>query len=495
MTRPAPGNETAGAPCRRNAIRHRLLVGAVTAAVLLLVAGVLLYRQRILGSPHFACSIGRTPDERLPLTREPHPGSDLAAPSADDFPGFLGVGRRAAVEHIRLDPDWKRRPPRLVWRHPIGSGYSAFAAVNGFAVTMEQRGEQEQVTCCSVTTGQHHWSASWNERFTINGVGPRSTPTIAGGRVYALGAWGHLVCLDGRTGEVIWRRELLSDLGMHWSDENHFVRFGRANSPLVTEKLVIVPGGGMRGKRASLLAYDAATGKPRWRGGERQISYSSPVLAELLGEPQVLSVNEDTVSGHSPDTGAELWSYPWPGDSSVDANVSQPVALSSSRILISAGYRRGAAVIELERQAAGDPIRVRCVWSRTSVLNTKFTNVVVWGNHAYGLSDGELECVDLETGERCWKEGRYGHGQVLRARDLLLVLGDGGELVLVRLDARVPNAVMGRLQALNGRTWSNLALYGRYLLIRNTTEAACYELGTLPSEQEGSPAADPNTQP
>ena len=114
------------------------------------------------------------------------------------------------------------------------------------------------------------------------------------------------------------------------------------------------------------------------------------------------------------------------------------------------------------------------------MLSTKFTNVVVRDKHAYGLSDGVLECVDLEKGERCWKTGNYGQGQILRVRDLLLVLGEQGELTLVRLDPHTPNAVLGRLQVLTGTTWNNLALYGCHLLVRNATQAACYELPTLP---------------
>lgn len=445
--------------------------------IVLVVIGVAVYRQWRFGSGHFAYTIGRTSDQQLPQ-QEPWPGVDLTTTNANDFPEFLGPGRHVAVEQVALDPDWTARPPRLLWRHPIGAGWSAFAVVNGFAVTMEQRGKEEQVTCYSATTGVHRWTAAWDTRFSVMGVGPRSTPTIAGGRVYALGAWGHLACIDGKTGDILWERELLTELDLSWMEADRSLRFGRANSPLVAGGLVIVPGGGAPGARVSLLAFDAATGEPRWRGGRRQASYSSPMLAELLGETQVLIVNEDTVSGHSPITGNELWSFPWSGNSSVDANVAQPVPLPGNRILLTKGYRCGATVIELTRRAAGEPIEAHRVWSAASVLNTKFTNVAVWNRHAYGLSDGVLECVDLENGARCWKEGNYGHGQVLRVRDLLLVLGETGELALVRLDPQT-NAVLGRLQALTGTTWNNLALYGKYLLIRNATEAACYELTTV----------------
>lgn len=458
--------------------RARLLaVLGILAALGLL--GTFAYRRWLYGAPHFALSPGNTPDRALTSVQKPCPGVDLATTTPDDFPGFLGADRRGAVEERALDPDWTAHPPRLLWRKPIGAGWSSFAVVNGFAVTMEQRGEEEQVTCCDVTTGRHRWTASWNERFSVMGVGPRSTPTIAGGRVYALGAWGHLVCLDGATGAVMWERELLHDLGLHWTTENDAVRFGRANSPLVTGSLVIVPGGGAPGRRASLIAYDAASGEVRWRGGARAISYSSPACARLLGEDQILIVNEDTVSGHSSRDGAELWAHPWPGDSGTDANVSQPVVLSSNRVLLTKGYRQGAEVIELSHAEDG-AIRIRRVWATSSALNTKFTNVAIRDGHAYGLSDGVLECVDLETGERRWKEGRHGHGQILRVRDLLLILGDTGSLSLVRIDPRAPGVVLGRIQALEGTTWNNPVLAGRHLLMRNATEAVCYELVTVP---------------
>jgi outer membrane protein assembly factor BamB len=454
-----------------------IFVCAIVVVVLLAIIN-LIHRRWILGPAHrgYPPSGILLPDQKLPRKQETRPGVDLVTTTPNDFPEFLGKGRHAAIEHIKLNPDWKNNPPKLLWRQLIGSGWSAFSIVNEFAVTMEQRGPYEQVACYALKSGQHHWTVSWNERFFLFGIGPRSTPTIANGKVYALGTWGHLACIEGNTGKVIWQRELLKDLGISWSDENREIKFGRSNSPLVTDKLVIVPGGGLPGKCSSLLAYDKETGKLIWRGGKQQISYSSPVLAEILQEKQVLIVNENTVSGHNPETGVELWSYPWPSNSNTDANVSQPVSLPGNRILISKGYRRGAVLIELLRQTTNNPIEVRTVWSNSKVLRTKFTNIVIWKDHAYGLSDGRLECVNLKTGQQCWKKGRYGHGQILRVNDLLLILSEKGKLLLVRLNSKSPNEVLGSLQALTGTTWNNIALYGRFLLIRNASEAACYEL-------------------
>jgi len=125
-------------------IRQSLLVWAITCSLTLTVIGVLWYRHRVFGAPSLGFSIGRTPDELLPCVQESRSGVDLATTTTNDFPEFLGPGRHAAIASIELDPDWKTHPPRLVWRNPIGAGWSAFSVVNGFAVTMEQRGEDEQ---------------------------------------------------------------------------------------------------------------------------------------------------------------------------------------------------------------------------------------------------------------------------------------------------------------------------------------------------------------
>lgn len=452
----------------------------VLVIILVLVAGELLHRRWWLGPAEFGYSApGIQPDQKLPMRQEPHSGVDITTTTEYDFPGFLGKNRNSSVKNIKLNPDWESFPPKLLWRQPIGGGWSAFSIVNGFAVTMEQRGTQEQVTCYDLKTGKHYWTVFWNERFFLFGEGPRSTPLINDGKVFALGALGHFTCIEGNSGKVIWEREILKDLGIHWQDEHREVLFGRSNSPLVSGKNIIIPGGGKAGEYVSLLAYDIKTGELKWKGGDQQISYSSPVLADLLGEQQILIVNEKTVSGHDPDTGLELWSYPWPSSSKKDANVSQPVMLPGDRILLSKGYRKGGEVIKLSRSGQGESIKVNRVWSNPEVLRTKFTNVAIFGNFAYALSDTRLECVDLRTGMQCWKKGRYGHGQVLRVGDLLLVQSEYGKISLIVPDPQNPNKVLGSIQALKGKTWNNIALYNKYLLVRNATEAACYELAII----------------
>jgi outer membrane protein assembly factor BamB len=465
--------------------RSRLLALAGVVAAVSLFA-VLFRIERLSGElvPSFAYRFSLKPDQRLPpppsgaFSGADKANVDLRTTTEFDFPQFLGPRRNASVENVRLARNWTDRPPELVWRHEIGAGWSGFSVVNGHAVTMEQRGDWEMVTCYSLKTGQIEWANSSAARYEKleAGIGPRSTPTINEGLVYAIGALGHLVCLDGTTGKRLWEKDLLKEFGITPKDEAAGVPWGRAGSPLVAGDRVIVPAGGSKGGSfVSLAAYDKRQGTLLWKGGDRQISYSSPATANLAGIEQILIVNEDTLSGHDVNTGRLLWEHPWKGHTNSDPNVSQPVPIPPNIVFISKGYGQGAMLLRLG-PGTGDDLTPQVVWKNSKVLKTKFTNVAIHGNYVYGLSDGILECVDLTDGLSKWKQGRYGHGQLLLVNDLLLVLSEKGEVLLVEATPESPNNVLGRFQAIDGLTWNNFALSGPYLLIRNADEATCYKL-------------------
>jgi len=431
--------------------------------------------------PTFRFRWTKAPDELLaiPSTEEPASAVDLLTTTEHDFPQFLGPGRDLRVDNIVLNRDWSAHPPRELWRQPIGAGWSAFAVVNGFAVTMEQRGEEELVTCYAVRTGELIWAQGVTTRHatTAGGVGPRSTPTIHEGKVYSLGATGALCCLDGSTGTVLWSDDILNRYGVDPEEDEKGVAWGRSASPLVVDDLVVVPAGGPKGgPYVSLAAFDKETGELAWEGGDRQVSYASPVLATLGGVRQILSVNEDNVTAHEPSSGRILWSYDWPGRSTSRASVSQPVAVGDDRVLLSKAYGGGAALLQVQ-PSSGHTFLAQNVWHNPRLLKTKFTNVVVHDGHVYGLSDGILECVDLASGQRHWKRGRYGHGQLLGVGGLLLVQAESGEVALVEATPK-RFAELGSFPALDDETWTwnNLCLFGRLLLVRNAQQAACYEL-------------------
>lgn len=411
----------------------------------------------------------------------------------DDFPGFLGPNRDGRIATRRFATDWQQQPLQLRWRQPIGAGWSGFAvagsaeAASGgpgpFGFTLEQRGNQEWVTCYDLSTGALVWYHAEDGRHSdaLGGLGPRSTPTLSDdGRVYAQGATGMVWCLDGYDGTLLWRVDLLQMAGIDQATSENSVKWGRAASPLLVDDLVVVPFGGdsqtSDGVR-SLVALDAATGRARWVGGEHQISYASPVLATLAGVRQILTVDEAFVAGHAPEDGRVLWTHPWPGSSSGSASCSNPVPLGTDQVLLSKGYGGGGMLLRISTSAAG--VTAEEVWSDRRVLKTKFTNVCVDGAYGYALSDGALECVHLPTGTREWKQGRsgrFGHGQVLIVDDVLVVLSEEGELALVAID---PGAYreLARVQVLDGKTWNPPAVTGNLFAIRNGQEVAVWEAG------------------
>ncbi len=437
--------------------------------------------------PRFVLKSAEKPDRQLaPLAplrgdetlRAEGAGVDLLRITGEDFPQFLGRDRDLVVDGVTLARDWQAQPPKPLWRQPIGAGWSGFSVVGGYALTMEQRGDQELVTCYDLETGEPRWVHETSGRYeeAVAGTGPRATPTIDDGWVYTQGATGKLLALDGATGGVMWQKDLLEEFGMSPEQETAELPYGRSGSPLIVDDLVVVPAGGPAdGRRVSLVAYHKKTGDKVWEGGEQQISCSSPAIATVAGMRQILIVNESSASGHDPLTGKVLWLHPREGRSNANANVSQAVAVAPDRVFLSKGYALGAELIKLVPRGDGT-FDTETIWKDSRVMRTKFTNVAIKDGYVYGLSDGILECIELATGERRWKGGRYKHGQILLVGDLLLVLSEAGEMFLVEATPERKNNVLGSFQALEGKTWNTFALYGSRLVVRNGEEAACYQL-------------------
>ncbi|MFN7963681.1 MAG: PQQ-binding-like beta-propeller repeat protein [Thermoanaerobaculia bacterium] len=394
-----------------------------------------------------------------------------AAIDAASFPQFLGPDRDGRIAGVELSRDWQARPPRELWRRPVGAGWAGFSVAGGMAFTLEQEGEEEVATAYELATGKRLWRHADRTRYetTVGGVGPRSVPTVAGDRVFVMGATSHLRALDRESGRLLWQRDLKQG-------EGKSPPWGKANSPLVVGEQVIVQAGGETG--SALAAFDAASGRPLWQGGKDpgSSSYSSPVLLAPAGEAQVVSFNSDSVSAHDPADGHPLWRYPWPAE---QPNVSTPLLLPGDRLFASSGYGVGSKLLQLSRGEAGE-WTAKLVWESPR-LKAKFTNVVFSDGYLYGLDDGTLVCLDPGTGERCWKSGRYGHGQVLLIGKTLLVTTEEGELVLVAPDPR-EHRELARLSVLGGKSWNPPAFASPYLLWRDDREAVCLE---LPLEQPG----------
>ncbi len=364
---------------------------------------------------------------------------------------------------MRLGRDWAAHPPKLIWKIPVGAGWSGFAIDRGLAITQEQRGGQEMVVAYDFLTGAPRWSHGDAIRYdsVIAGDGPRATPTIAGAFVATLGSTGRLNVLDFRTGRRLWSKDIAAD------NQAANPEWGRSGSPLVVDGKVIVSAGGREGK--SLVAYDARTGTRVWSGGSDGVGYASPIVLSLLGRPQIVILNQTSLAGHDPATGALLWSQPW----TPTPNVAMPIRVADDLVLGSTGYGIGSKLVKLTAGADG-VITPAFVWE-TPRLKAKFTNPVLRDGFVYGLDDGVLVCMDVTTGERRWRAGRYGHGQTLLVGDVLLVTTEDGEIVLVEPTPEAHREI-ARFTVFDGKTWNPPAIAGKYLLVRSDKEAALYEL-------------------
>lgn len=396
------------------------------------------------------------------------PGAPAASPVAARYvwANYRGANRDGRYDEKRINTSWSSEGLKPAWKQPVGGGWASFVIADNVAYTIEQRRQQEVVAAYDIRTGRELWTQGWNAEFkeSMGGDGPRATPTWDDGKIYALGATGELRCLDAKTGKVSWGKNILSDNGAS------NLEWGMSAAPLVVDDKVIVQPGGKSGK--SIVAYNKNTGAPVWRALNDTQAYVSPMLVTLAGRRQILAVTSNRVVGLNPDDGALLWDYAWA--TSMGINCSQPIPVDANRFFVSSGYGKGAALVEVKDE--GGKLVARQVWENNSMKN-KFNSSVLHNGLVYGLDEGILACIDVNTGERKWKGGRFGYGQVILANDHLIVLSEEGELALVRA---TPDSFqeVAKFKVLEGRTWNNPAIADGRLLVRNGTEMACFNLAT-----------------
>lgn len=386
-----------------------------------------------------------------------------AHPTRNYWTDFRGPNRDGRYDEMAVLTKWPSGGLSPVWKQPIGVGYASFVVADGRAYTIEQRRRQEVVAAYDVATGRELWQQGWNAEYNDStGDGPRATPTWDGGRIYALGATGELRCLDAKTGAVAWGRNILSE------NQASNLSWAMAASPLIVDDKVIVLPGGPANK--SVVAYNKITGAPVWKSQSDTQAYVSPMLVTLAGRRQIIVVSSSRVMGLVPEDGSLLWSYIW--DTDMGINVSQPIPVGKNRFFISAGYGKGAALVEVA--GSGNSFSAKAVWENINMKN-KFNSSVLHEGHVYGLDEGILTCLDVNTGARKWKGGRYGYGQVLLASGHLIVSSDSGELALVKATPEQYSEV-ARFAALEGKTWNYPAIAGGKLLVRNATQMAAYNI-------------------
>jgi outer membrane protein assembly factor BamB len=387
------------------------------------------------------------------------------AAASPDWPGFRGPGRDGVVHEASVIRSWPADGPRVVWRLPLGPGFSQLAVAGGRVFTGFSDAEHDWLGAFDAASGSELWRQRLGGVFVQQefGNGPRGTPTVDGDHVYALGGSGVFRAVLAESGQPVWEVDLTSTFGAT------VPRFGYSGSPLVVGELVVLEVGGTELRR--LVAFDRKSGAVRWASFEGEAGYCSPISIQLAGTPQIVLARGDRIVGVSLE-GRELWTH-----AMEEGVIATPVALPGDRLFVSAMGDTGGGVIRVAKTEAG--FTVETLWKNREMRN-HFNASVAVGDHLYGFDNATLKCVSAASGEVTWAKRGLGKGSVIAAGDRLVILTDLGRLVVAEL---APDAYreLGSMQALDGsRSWTSPSFAGGKLFLRNLVEMTAVELSGRP---------------
>lgn len=382
----------------------------------------------------------------------------LCGPAAANWPQWRGPRRDGTSEAKGLSKDWKQRPPRVLWRSRVGTGFSSIAVSGGLAFTTGNRGGSDTVFAFDAATGKVRWKYSYRCDLAPlrHEGGPFATPTVDGNRVYTLSKLGHLFCFDAASGRVVWQVDLVKATGTQKCN------YGFAASPLVSGKLLILNAG------PAGAALDKDTGRMVWKSaGDVRPGHASPMPITIGKQSGVLIMAKTQMTIVEPAGGRVLWQRPIVGQGSRIYKIADPL-LIGEKIFVTATY---GDVCTLLDPADG---KVAEVW-RNKNLTSKFLSPVLVDGHIVG---GHLEktfrCLDPANGEVKWEQ-RFA-GNVIVADGACLILKTTGELVLAEVTGKAYKE-LGRTQALRGKCWIMPALAGGRIYCRNADgEIVCIDV-------------------
>jgi outer membrane protein assembly factor BamB len=390
---------------------------------------------------------------------------NLAAIGADDWPQWRGRNRDGIGTEKGLLKTWPQNGPPLAWQAAgAGDGYSSFSVVGGKLYTLGARGGTEYVMAFDEATGKKLWEVANGRRFgNDRGDGPRGTPTVAGGHLYAYGASGDLAALDAATGKAVWKVNVLEKFG------GSNIQWGLSESPLVLQDRVIVNAGG---RGASVVALSRKDGSVLWKTGDDEAGYSSAILHEWEGVPQAIVFTARGGLAVDARSGQQLWSYD--RASNRTANIATPIA-RGNKVFFSSDYGTGAGLVELSSAGAGK-ITAREVYFTREMRNHHASSVLI-GDHLYGFSGNILTAMQFDSGQVAWRDRSVGKGSVIFVDDRLYLFSEQG---VVGLASANPKAYQehGRFQIRTGAlpTWTHPVVANGKLFLRDQDVIYAYDV-------------------
>lgn len=435
--------------------------------------------------------------------------TSISAPSAmaDDWPEWLGPRRDGIWRETGIIDAFPAAGARVRWRTPIGAGYAGPAVARGRVYVMDrvlesgvrlpddpfQRGALpgfERLLCLEEATGKLLWKHEYAVSYTVSyPSGPRVTPLVRDGRVYTLGAEGHVFALDAEKGIVLWTKSLREAYGVETP------LWGFAATPLLDgNKLILLPGG----KGTTVVALDRETGKELWRALEaREPGYAPPVIVEAGGRRQLIVWHPDALASLDPETGAPHWSVPF--------NVQSALTIATPRqegdLLLVTSFYNGPLLVRLGKEAPSAEVVWRGTSSsekKTDKLHAIMSTPFIADGHIYGVcSYGQLRCLELATGARVWEtlqatgatgerggiNDRWANAFLVRQGGRVWIANERGDLILARLtpagyeELTRAHVIEPTNRAQNRDVvWAHPAFANRSAYLRNDKEVVCVSL-------------------
>jgi outer membrane protein assembly factor BamB len=388
-------------------------------------------------------------------------GSIVGSGQTAEWHQWRGLNRDGRSAETGLLKSWPAQGPPLAWRaRGAGVGFSSLSSADGRLYTLGDRGDTGFVIAFDAATGKGLWETpNGPSYYNSYGSGQRSTPTIDGDRLYALGAAGDLACLDAATGRVIWHKDLVREY------RSAIPEWGYSESPLVVDDRVIVHAGG---PNASIVAMNKLTGATLWRSESDRAAYSSGVLARVGEATQAIYFSDQRTLGVDTRDGRLLWSYD--RASNRTANIATPV-VSGTRVFVSSDYDTGAALLELS------PSGAREVYFTRNMRNHYSSSVLV-GDHVYGFSDSILTAMRFADGAVAWQNRSVGKGSLIYADERLYLYGEDGVIGLAQATpAGYQEHGRFRLPGDSPSSWSSDPMITKgKLILRNQDDVYAYDV-------------------
>ena len=421
------------------------------------------------------------------------------AAGASDWTQWFGANHDGSTDE-KISSTWPASGPKALWKSPVGEGLGTPAVVGGKVYIMAEtqgptgapakakgteRGGAESVVCLDANTGKQIWAAPVGPTILFEhsgNDGPRSTPAVANGHVYAVGTYLNIACFDAISGKPVWAHDSEKEFGGGVQLKTAGIgAWGCSNSPVIDGNLLFVHCGGAG---QALMAFDLKTGNVAWKGETEDLTHCTPTVATILGQRQVIFFTKKGLVSLATETGKQLWRFPfrWAVSTAISPVVGGDI------VYCSAGYGVGGGACKITKE--GDGFKATELWSDVK-MPSHWSTPVYHDGYLYGLigfkefGKEPLKCVEMATGKVMWTQPGFGQGGTALVDGKILILGDLGQIVLCEASekgykelAQYKAFDITKPEGKGGleKCWNQAVVSGGRIYARSTKEVLCLDV-------------------